>query len=156
MDRQFSGMRLVSLAQTSFIFSSGAVPRSFHPVDLRYGAKNEYPIAEGEFIDDDYFVDGGIAAPALYPPFSGSQDTIIVSPISGRRNTPNRVSPKPDPFRPVLTLKGGFEAQASLNNLQSLIMSVGASKSEDLESWYYRAMEDATSFIVQADALNLE
>jgi len=119
--------------------ASCSIPQTFHPHDLLSSSFTpQYPDTDGIWVQDDYYVDGGIAAPAPRLP---DQDMLVVSPIVGNAH----VSPTSG-WWPSLRLRHDFRVQASLVNLRALMQSMGATQG-DLERWYERGQADAHAYL---------
>uniref|UniRef100_A0A7S3VGY4 PNPLA domain-containing protein n=1 Tax=Chaetoceros debilis TaxID=122233 RepID=A0A7S3VGY4_9STRA len=138
--------------------ASCSIPQSFHPADIVF--KNQslsYPNSEGVLIDDDYFVDGGIAAPAPSTPRDNQDGAhpIIISPISagsrslffGEDDAPRRISPLDNSWRllPISTLvcRGNFRVKPSIQNLKAMRVASGMAASVELQEWYDLGVSDA-------------
>jgi predicted acylesterase/phospholipase RssA len=152
------------------IEASCTIPMSFHPLDLFHGRKSSlssssssspssflsYPDQEGIEIDGEYFVDGGIAAPA--PPSPLDLDPlsrrIVVSPISSRTTT-SRTMMTICPLDTTLALPGGdwtarcgtFSIRPSVQNLRAMIASAGFAPPIVLQEWHQRGMNDTERFL---------
>ena len=139
--------------------ASCRIPGTFHPWDL-FAKEVSYPENDGIEIDGDYYVDGGIAAPAPLDKSFDYANTIIVSPISGSLSSSSSSSSICHSIRPKdlswklpivgdLTARcGTFRITPSVQNLQALITSVGIASPQVLRDWYQRGVEDAEAFLV--------
>jgi predicted acylesterase/phospholipase RssA len=144
--------------------ASCAIPRSFHPWDIFTSQKVQYPAEDGvqiskldgtvsdHYTDDNYYVDGGIAAPA--PPTPPELIRIIISPVSGESPAPcHRISPEKDtsifsnPRLPFSLKKGDFGVHMSLQNVKALKASAGMVSTEELLFWYVQGQKDAERFV---------
>ena len=129
--------------------ASCSIPLSFHPWDiLSSSSPVTYPESEGLEIDGDFFVDGGIAAPA--PPTPAELQRLVVSPISGGSKG-ERISPDDDtlggPFD--LPCRGGFSVRPSLQNARALQIAMGGATSAHLQKWYDLGQKDAERYLLQ-------
>lgn len=131
------------------IMASCRIPASFHPFDM-FSSKNTYADEEGVRIDNNFYVDGGIAAPA--PPTMPALRRIVVSPIASGSSSNYkddncwRVSPNGARFRFSMNLKQNFRVDASIDNLRALRASAGMTTASELQSWYQRGQDDARRF----------
>ena len=126
------------------------IPLSFHLADTMAGSDPAlYHQSDGILIDNDFFVDGGIAAPA--PPTPDDMDRIVVSPIAGGKAGDD------DSIRPVdktewfrlgqMRLRGDFSVGCSWQNLKAMRVATGAAQSSDLQVWYEQGLKDAESYL---------
>jgi predicted acylesterase/phospholipase RssA len=148
--------------------ASCAIPRSFHPWDVFTSQKLQYPAEDGipisksldaaacvsdHYTDDNYYVDGGIAAPA--PPTPPELIRIIISPVAGESPAPYayRISPEKDSsiFRnlrlPFSLNKRDFGVHMSWQNVKALKASAGMVSTEELLFWYEQGQRDAHRFV---------
>jgi hypothetical protein len=131
------------------LIASCRIPGSFHPFDI-LSSTNSFADSEGVRIDDNFYVDGGIAAPA--PPTLSTLRRIIVSPIAGKslssKSDDNswRVSPNGSPFCLPMTLRHNFRVDASVANVRALRAAVGMTTGSELRSWYQKGQDDARRF----------
>jgi len=147
----------------SAIQASCAIPRTFHPWDVFSKYSPTYPDEDGIEIDGSFFVDGGIAAPC--PVWHGNLETqdreianiILISQTSGSSllQPPILGSIRPSdssfklPLIGDLAPRGGsaaFRIRPSVQNLKSLVASVGAVEPQILHDWHHRGVEDANIF----------
>lgn len=137
--------------------ASCTIPRSsFHPMDILASSNTlSYPDSDGILIQNEYLVDGGIAAPAPpVPDFDGP--IIIVSPISGSSSFERyRISPKDSSFSiwKELKCRGDLYVRPSIQNLRALRVASGSTTSEELQSWYNLGTKDATEFVDEWEKL---
>eukprot|EP00549_Striatella_unipunctata_P002079 CAMPEP_0118681124 /NCGR_PEP_ID=MMETSP0800-20121206/4758_1 /TAXON_ID=210618 ORGANISM="Striatella unipunctata, Strain CCMP2910" /NCGR_SAMPLE_ID=MMETSP0800 /ASSEMBLY_ACC=CAM_ASM_000638 /LENGTH=291 /DNA_ID=CAMNT_0006577373 /DNA_START=5 /DNA_END=880 /DNA_ORIENTATION=+ len=140
--------------------ASCRIPRAFHPIDLFFHAT--YPNQDGICIDGDYFVDGGIAAPAPPSPILVAPNNdnnhnhhhhVIVSPLLGTVDPPHaRISPprsgnSSGAFFHV-TCRGGFKVDASFENLRAFVTAIRPILHQDeLDEWYNRGIHDGEAFV---------
>ena len=164
------------------VAASCRIPRSFHPADVLEspflggmlgafggggGSVSTYPDEDGVCINDRWYVDGGIAAPAPPTPLDRADGAIrvVVSPISGgplveeaedgdemirRGRQSHRISPSDDTRRLLpfaLRLRGGLSVFPSVQNLRALGISAGAASRGDLMRWYDAGREDGAKFL---------
>jgi hypothetical protein len=141
----------------SAVDASCHIPASFHPVDIVSTTKT-YPESEGILIDNDYYVDGGIAAPAP-PPIDASQKDelkymnnlkhVLISPITGtqQQNGIWRISPRSNGSFFSFTLDHNFRVNASFENLRALRASAGLTSASELQAWYQEGQDDANRFL---------
>lgn len=164
--------------------ASCRIPQSFHPADVlesplsgmvgAFGGGNggesaaTYPDGDGVSIRNNWYVDGGIAAPAPPTPFDNADNAIqvVISPISGspmdcnegyvgddgmdRHRQTHRISPSDDTRRLLpfeLRLRGGLSVFPSMQNLRALGISAGAASKDDLMRWYDAGRDDGEAFI---------
>jgi predicted acylesterase/phospholipase RssA len=145
--------------------ASCTIPTSFHPFDLIGKSKSlSYPNKEGVEINGDYFVDGSISAPAPFTPLDSEPGgtRILVSPFTGSSSAPQRQGDDNGalmmirPSDETLALPGGdwttrcggeFRIRPSIQNLRSLIHSLGIAPAGVLEDWHRRGVEDAEVFV---------
>ena len=168
--------------------ASCRIPQSFHPADVLEsplsgmmgafgggedgggsgGSASTYPDGDGICINDKWYVDGGIAAPAPPTPFDNADKAIqvIISPISGspmggdrshfgddgmnRHRQTHRISPSDDTRRLLpfeLRLRGGLSVFPSMQNLRALGISAGAASKDDLMRWYDAGRDDGEAFV---------
>ena len=134
------------------------------------GSPSTYPDGDGICINDKWYVDGGIAAPAPPTPFDHIDNAIqvVISPISGspiedtegyfgeegvNRCTckqTHRISPTDDTRRLLpfeLRLRGGLSVFPSMQNLRALGISAGAASRDDLMRWHDAGRVDGEVFI---------
>lgn len=127
------------------IEASCRIPRSFHPWDI-FSKHVSYPQEDGIRINDDYHVDGGIAAPA--PPTN--EPRLIISPVSGSSSFSDRISPHDRSLSiGQLNAEVDFGTKLSWQNLQSISISMGMASRELLRDWYQRGQDDASQFMRQ-------
>ena len=126
------------------VLSSCSIPRSFHPMDI-LSSKNSYPDSEGVGIDNIFYVDGGIAAPA--PPTIPTLRRIVVSPIAGGTDDCWRVSPRGARYCFSINLKHSFRVDTSIANLRALRVAAGMTTASELQSWYQKGQDDAWRFV---------
>jgi predicted acylesterase/phospholipase RssA len=126
--------------------ASCRIPKTFHPWDV-FSKHVTYPDEDGIWIEDDYYVDGGIAAPA--PPTS-TKPRLIISPVSGSSINSDRISPG-DRSLTVgqLNAEVDFGTKLSWQNLQSISVSMGMASTAALRDWYQRGQDDASQYIKQ-------
>jgi predicted acylesterase/phospholipase RssA len=124
--------------------ASCRIPRTFHPWDV-FSTNVTYPEEDGIWIEDDYYVDGGIAAPA--PPTT-AEPRLIISPVSGTSTHSHRISPD-DRSLSVgqLNAEVDFKTKLSWQNLQAISTSMGMASAELLRDWYQRGQDDASQYI---------
>lgn len=132
------------------LMASCRIPESFHPFDV-LSSNNSYADSEGVHIDNNFYVDGGIAAPA--PPTLPTFRRIVVSPIAGGQSSTSnsdddgwRVSPKGSRFFIPINLKHNFRVDASIANVRALRAAAGMTTEAELQSWYQRGQDDARRF----------
>lgn len=126
------------------IEASCKIPRSFHPWDI-FSKHVTYADEEGIRIGDDYYVDGGISAPA--PP-TIYETRLILSPVSGRSSLSDRISPDDRSFSiGQMNAQVDFGTALSWHNLRSISISMGLASKELLRDWYQRGQDDAVRFI---------
>lgn len=131
--------------------ASCKIPNGFHPADVLPGKwPSTYPEEEGVQIDGDYFVDGGISAPAPPTPLDGTDGVrrFVVSPISGgngKEPDTVRISPEDSSLKfPIdLTCRGGFVVHPSVQNVQAMQVAGGIATPDVLREWFERGAEDA-------------
>jgi predicted acylesterase/phospholipase RssA len=148
------------------IEASCTIPTSFHPLDMFQSSSSvlSYPDHEGIEIDGEYFVDGGIAAPA--PPSPLDLDPlsrrIVVSPIS-RSSSSSTTTTSPSstrmmmicPLDTTFALPGGdwttrcgtFSIRPSVQNLRAMMASAGVAPPGVLREWHQRGMKDTERFL---------
>ena len=127
--------------------ASCRIPPSFHPWDI-ISSTRSYADSEGIRMDNnDYYVDGGIAAPA--PPTPPNLRRILISPIAGQsKNNDWRISPASSSYSwPSIDLKHNFGVDASFANLRALRAAMGMTTSSELKVWYQRGQDDAQRFL---------
>lgn len=147
----------------SAIQASCTIPRTFHPWDVLSKFSPTYLDEDGIEIEGSFFVDGGIAAPC--PVWRGdleAQDRevaniILISPISGSLllQPPILGSIRPSDSSFKLPLIGhlaprsesaAFRIRPLVQNLQSLVASMGAVHPQILHDWHQQGVEDANIF----------
>jgi predicted acylesterase/phospholipase RssA len=146
-----------------YVEASCAIPRSFHPWDVFTSQTVQYPAEDGiqiskldgaatsHYTDDNYYVDGGIAAPA--PPTPPELTRIIISPVSGESPNCHRISPEKDASifsnmrLPFSLNKGDFGVHMSWQNVKALKASAGMVSTEELLFWYEQGQRDAQRFV---------
>ena len=132
------------------------------------GSASTYPDGDGVCIHNNWYIDGGIAAPAPPTPFDHVDNAIqvVISPISGspmdcngryvgddgmnRHRQTHRISPSDDTRRLLpfeLRLRGGLSVFPSMQNLRALGISAGAASKDDLMRWYDAGRDDGEAFI---------
>ena len=137
------------------IDASCTIPRSFHPLDVFSRGPLSYP--DGVEIEGELYCDGGISAPAPPAPLDPHYDTthhIVVSPISAPPPQMARgglfIRPKDTSLTLPLTLTarcGSFQVRPSLQNLQAMVGSIGATTSSALRDWRSKGEDDAHAFL---------
>jgi len=167
--------------------ASCRIPQSFHPADVLEsplsggalgalfgggggrGSASTYPDGDGICIDDNCYVDGGIAAPAPPTPLDTFENAIrvVISPISGgpmkdngrsrfaddellQRKQSHRISPSDGTRRLLpfdLRLRGGLSVFPTVQNLRALGISAGVASRDDLMRWYDAGREDGEVFL---------
>jgi predicted acylesterase/phospholipase RssA len=139
------------------IEASCTIPTSFHPLDMFQSSSSflSYPDHEGIEIDGEYFVDGGIAAPA--PPSPLDLDPlsrrIVVSPISRSKSGSQMMMIRP--LDTTFALPGGdwttrcgtFSIRPSVQNLRAMIASAGVAPPGVLQEWHQHGMKDTERFL---------
>ena len=128
------------------IEASCRIPRTFHPWDI-FSKDVTYPDDDGIQIGDDYYVDGGIAAPA--PPTT-YEPRLILSPVSGSSSFSERISPDDRSFSiGQMNAHVDFGTKLSRQNFQSMFVSMGMGSRDILRDWYQRGQDDASHFITR-------
>jgi predicted acylesterase/phospholipase RssA len=128
------------------LMASCRIPGSFHPYDM-LSSTNSFADSEGVGIDDNFYVDGGIAAPA--PRTLSTLRRIVISPIAGKSSSSSdcwRVSPSGARFCISMKLRHNFRVDASIANLRALRAAAGMTTGSELKSWYQRGQDDAQLF----------
>ena len=131
------------------LMASCRIPGSFHPFDI-LSSSNSFADSEGVRIDNNFYVDGGIAAPA--PPTLPTLRRIVISPIAGGQSSSEsnddgwRVSPNGSRFCISIHLRHHFRVDASIANVRALRAAVGMTTESELQSWYQRGQDDARRF----------
>lgn len=126
------------------IEASCRIPRTFHPWDV-FSKHVTYPDEDGIRIGDEYFVDGGIAAPA--PP-TLHEPRLILSPVSGSSSFSERISPDDCSLSiGQMNAQVDFGTKLSRQNLQSVFLSMGMGSRDIFRDWYRRGQDDASHFI---------
>lgn len=126
--------------------ASCRIPLSFHQYDMISGSSSYYPESEGIEINNDYHVDGGIAAPA--PPTPSELSEVVISPVAGpKNNDESRISPYNNSWMvPTIKIRN-LKVVPTLQNARALRACAGMTSSAELQEWYNRGKVDAENFI---------
>jgi predicted acylesterase/phospholipase RssA len=143
--REFQFSNSADVCLLPAIEASCRIPISFHPWDV-LSSYRSYDESEGVNVNGEYFVDGGIAAPA--PPTKPNLQRIVISPLSGRFGQDDwHISPSDYSAWPTISIPFQYQPHASLGNLRALRTAVGLTSAKELNSWYQKGQDDANRFL---------